>query len=108
MRQKEKNLTARRDSYVSYMVKYPLYSTLLVLEEYEGKELYEECAIIRDAITEYRIKHGSELPRELIFPTSIKMYRGKAHQDMLEKLDIVIEDKLAKEKAKLIKINLPV
>lgn len=106
--QKEEKLIARRNSYVSFIEKYPLYSTLLVLEEYEKNEFYEECAIIRDAIKDYRVKYDSKSPKDLSFPTSLEVYKGKEHQSMLKKFDIVVEDNLAKEKAKLIKLNLPV
>ena len=107
-RQKEEKLIARRNSYVSYIKKYPLFSTLLVLEEYENSEMYEECAIIRDAIKEYQLEYGSKLPKGLSFPTSVEAYRAKAHQDMMKNFNIVVEESAAKEKAKLIKLNLPV
>lgn len=105
--QKEERSIARKNSYISYIEKYPLYSTLLVLEEYEGDELYEECAIIRDALTEYRDKYKEKFPKDMVFPTSVVMYKDNKHQDMMNRLNIIVKEEDAKEKAKLIKLNLP-
>lgn len=95
-------------SYLSYIERYPLYSTLLVLKDYEDAELYEECAIIKNALENYEVKYKSKLPKELIFPMHVSDYNSKPYQDMMRKLDITVEEKLAKEKATLIKLNLPV
>ena len=105
--QKDEKLTARRKSYVSYIERYPLYSTLLVLKDYEDEEYYEECAIIRDAITEYREKYASKLPKDLMFPISVSQYKNKSHQSLMNRLGLVVEENTAKEKATLIKLNLP-
>lgn len=84
-----------------------MYATLLVLEEYEKTELYEECAIIRDALTDYKNNYRNQFPKEIKFPMHASEYRSKSCQDMLEKHNLTIEDKVAKEKATLIKLNLP-
>lgn len=108
IKQKEAKSIARQGEYFSYIEKYPLFSTLLVLEEYENKEMYLECALIRDAILDYKSKYESHLPKDLKFPTHISTYRGKEHQEMLTRFGINVEESFAIEKAKLIKINLPV
>ena len=79
-----------------------------MLKEYEDAEYYEECAIIRNALQDYKDKYANKFPKELNFPMHISEYKAKAHQDIMRKLDIVVEDKLAKEKATLIKLNLPI
>ena len=89
------------------MERYPLYSTLLVLEEYEKNEIYEECAIIRDALKKYKDKYESKFPNGLKLPMHASVYRGKKCQDMMEKYGIAVEEKEAKEKATLIKLKLP-
>lgn len=78
----------------------------MVLKDYENEELYEECAIIRDALIEFRDKYSSKFPKGLKFPTSVEEYQSKECQDVMKKLNI--EEKSAKEKATLIKLNLPV
>lgn len=85
-----------------------MYSTLLVLKDYEEQELYEECAIIRDALIEYRDTDASKFPKELKFPMHITSYNEKSCQEVLESMDIIVEEKTAKEKATFIKLNLPV
>lgn len=106
--QKEQTLIARKNSYISYIEKYPLYSTLLVLKDYEDEELYEECAIIKNALDEYKTKYEKQLPKEVVFPTNITAYTGKQYQDMVRRCNIVVEEKVAKEKATLIKLHLPI
>ena len=101
-------LTVRRDKYISFLKKYPLYSTLMVLKDYEDSEQYEECAIIMSALTKYKAEQNNKIPTDVKFPTHLDMYNGKPYQDMMKKLNIEIEEKSAKEKATLIKLNLPV
>jgi len=106
-------LTARKDAYISCIEKYPLYSVLLVLEEYSNKELYEECAIIKKALDEYNsTKVGtqkiSDITGPIVFPTSLVGYNSKNFQKILKDYNIVVEEKSAKEKATLIKLKLPV
>lgn len=100
--------TARRETYVTFIERYPVYSILLVLKEYEDKELYEECAIIKNALEDYKDKYKTKIPKDVNFPTHISVYNGEKHQQMLRKFNIVVEEKFAKEKAKLIKIKLPI
>lgn len=90
------------------MERFPLYSTLLVYKEYEDKELYEECVIIRDALKEYKLKYTGKIFEGMSIPTHISEYESKEHQDTLKRLNIVVEEKTAREKATLIKLNLPV
>jgi hypothetical protein len=99
---------SRKRSYVSYIERFPLYSTLIVLKEYEGLALFEECAIIRDALIEYKDKYSSNFPEGLNFPMHLSVYKDAEHQGILEKMGIVVDEKVAKEKATLIKLNLPV
>jgi hypothetical protein len=80
----------------------------LVLQEYEDQELYEECAIIKSAIEDYKSKYENKIPKEIGFPTQLSTYMSKEHQDTLKKYNINIEEESAKEKATLIKLNLPV
>lgn len=101
-------MIARIKSYLSYIERYPLYSTLLVLKDYEDSEMYEECSLIMDALKNYKVKHEDKLPEEVNFPMHISDYWSKPYQDMMKRLDITVEEKLAKEKATLIKLNLPV
>lgn len=50
-KQKEKTkLTVREQKYFSYIEKYPVLATLMVLEEYEKQEEYRECAMIKNAL----------------------------------------------------------
>lgn len=79
-----------------------------MLKDYEDEEFYEECAIIRDAIKDYKEKYASKFPKELVFPVSVSQYKDKSHQSLMERLGLVVEEKSAKEKATLIKLNLPV
>lgn len=106
--QTEEKSVSRRKSYLSYIRRYPLYSTLLVLKDYEDQELYEECAIIRDALKEYRDTDASKFPVGLSFPMHINVYNEKSCQDALKAMNIIVEEKTAKEKATFIKLNLPV
>lgn len=111
--QKEEKSTARKEAYISCIERYPLYSILLVLEEYSRKEWYEECAIIKAALDEYNltkvnIKKVNDITGPIIFPTSLDGYKEKKFQDVMKKYDIVVEEKIAKEKATLIKLKLPV
>ena len=106
---KKEDLSAtRRKAYVSYIERFPLYSTLLVLKDYEDSAMYEECAIIRDALLEYEEKYVSKFPEKIKFPMHLTAYQGKEHQDMLISMKIIVEEKVAREKATLIKLNLPV
>lgn len=107
-KQRGEQSTARKNSYIKYIEKYPLYSTLLVLKEYEDSELYEECAIIRDAITDYKEKYKKTLPTDLDIPTHVEQYLGDSHQNMMQRENMVVEEKVALEKATLIKLNLPI
>jgi hypothetical protein len=110
--QKEANSIARVESYLSYIERYPLYSTLLVLEEYEGLELYEECVTIKKALDKY---NSTVLNREGVtkytgkieFPTKLSDYQSESFQKMLKGYNIKVEDKEAQEKATLIKLKLP-
>ena len=106
--QTDEKSTVRRKSYLSYIERYPLYSTLLVLKDYEESENYEECAIIKGALEDYKEKYSSKFPKDLKFPMHLSSYNDKGHQDMMKRLNIVVEEKTAKEKATLIKLNLPV
>lgn len=108
--QKEQTSIAskRKSSYMYYLESYPLYSTLMVLKDYEDEELYEECAIIKNALEEYKDKYQTQLPKEVVFPTHVNDYKGKAYQEMIQRYNITVEDKVAKEKATLIKLKLPV
>ncbi len=99
---------SRKRSYVSYIERFPLYSTLIVLKDYEDLSLFEECAIIRDALTEYKDKYSANFPEGLSFPMHISVYKEAAHQGVLEKMGITVDEKVAAQKAKLIKLNLPV
>jgi hypothetical protein len=81
---------------------------LLVLKDYEDQELYEECALIRDALKEHRDKYSKLQPSEMLTPRHINEYESEHHQKMLHKFGIKTDDKAAKEKAKLIKLKLPV
>ena len=106
-------MIARKQAYISCIKRYPLYSTLLVLEEYENKELYEECAIIKKALDEYNetkvnTEKVNKITGPITFPTSLRDYEGKNFQKVLESYNIKVEEKSAKEKATLIKLKLPV
>lgn len=81
---------------------------LLVLKDYEDQELYEECALIRDALKKHRDEHSKFQPSEMITPKHINEYKSEKHQKILHKFGIKVDDKAAKEKAKLIKLKLPV
>jgi hypothetical protein len=105
---KEVPSIARRDKYISFLERYSLYSTLLVLKDYEDTEQYEECAIIFSALVEFKSRYDNKIPTDVKFPTHLDMYNEKPYQDMMERLNIKIEEKSAKEKATLIKLNLPV
>lgn len=108
---KEKISSARVSSYLKCIEKYPLYSILLVLDEYEKRELYEECFFIKKALDEYnnsKIKKHKNIIGPIDFPTSISDYRKPSFQKVLEKGKIIVEEKLAKEKATLIKLKLPI
>ena len=112
-KQKEAKSTARKQAYISCLERYPLYSTLLVLDEYEGKELYEECAVIKKALDEYNntkvnIETVNKLTGPLIFPTRLEEYKEGKFQKILQDYNIIVEEKSAKEKATLIKLKLPV
>ena len=85
-----------------------MYSTLLVLKDYEDLEFYEECAIIRDALKKYKQKYESKFPKNLKFPMHLSMYNDNAFQKIMEKLNMTVEEKKAKEKAALIKLKLPI
>lgn len=106
--QKDEKSIARINKYISFIERYPLYSILLVLEEYTYLELYEECAFIRDALNEYKERYENKISKDMKIPTHISEYREKSHQDMLERLNIVVDEEVAKEKAELIKLNLPI
>ena len=114
MKQKEDKSIARKKSYLKYLNKYPLYSTLLVLKDYEDKELYEECSIIKKALDEYneiQIKGvvANKIPDEDIYlPTKLSSYKDEKFQAILKRYGAEVEEKVALEKAKLIKLNLPV
>ena len=110
--QKEVNSNARVESYLSYIQRYPLYSTLLVLEEYEGLELYEECATIKKALDKYNCTVVNRVgitkyTGKIEFPTKISQYQSKSFQKILEGYNIKVEEKEAQEKATLIKLKLP-
>lgn len=101
---------ARRKGYISCIEKYPLYSILLVLDEYVSKEFYEECIIIKEALDEYnetKVKKNKHLIGDIIFPTNLTEYKGLKFQKQLLDSNIVVEDSQAKEKATLIKLKLP-
>ncbi len=106
--QKEDKSIVRKKKYLSFIERYPLYSLLLVYKEYQDEELYEECAIIRDALKEHKDKYQNRFPADINIPTHISEYETSAHQAMLEKYNIVVEEKVAKEKAALIKLKLPI
>ena len=76
----------------------------MVLKDYEDNEWYEECAIIKNAINEYQ----KNLPESVEIPTHISIYRENKFQKMLEASNIIIEEKVAEEKATFIKLKLPV
>jgi len=80
----------------------------MVLKDYEYSEQYEECAIIMEALTEYKDKYKSSLPKNLKFPSSVEEYEGVGHQKLLEKLDITVGKRLAQDRARIIKLNLPI
>lgn len=105
---KEELIANRQKSYESYINRYPLYSVLMVLEDYENTSNYEECAIIRDALLEYKRKHVDGLSFKIEFPTHISQYLSKEYQDTLLSLKITIDEELARDKAIIIKTNLPV
>lgn len=112
IQQKEVNSNARVESYLSYIKKYPLYSTLLVLEEYEGLELYEECAIIKKALDEYNRTRVNKVEvtkwtGDIEFPTKLSVYKSDKFQKVLEGYNIKVGSKEAKDKATLIKLKLP-
>lgn len=101
---------ARRKGYISCIEKYPLYSILLVLEEYVSKEFYEECALIKEALDEYnetKVKKNQHILGDILFPTSLEEYKSQRFQTVLKNYNIIVEDKQAKEKATLIKLKLP-
>lgn len=111
--QTEEKLIARKDKYISCLERYPLYSMLLVLDEYVKKEWYEECAIIKKALDEYNItqvntKKAQDITGPIVFPTSLEGYNSKKFQSLLKKYDIIVDEKTAKEKATRIKLKLPV
>lgn len=112
-KQTEQKLTARKQAYISCIERYPLYSILLVLDEYVKKEWYEECAIIKKALDEYNItkvntKKVNDITGPIIFPTSLDGYNSEKFQKVLQQYNISVEEKAAKEKARLIKLKLPV
>lgn len=98
----------RKNSYISFLEKYPLCSTLMVLKEYEGKELYEECAVIKNALEEYRDRYIEELPKNVVFPLHLSVYKSKKYQDKMKELDIEIKQDVLEDKANLIKLHLPI
>lgn len=112
-KQREKRLTARKKEYLSCIERYPLYSVLLVLSEYSNKEWYEECAIIKTALDEYNTtkvntKKIKDITGPIIFPTSLDGYKSQNFQKVLRDYNIIVGEKVAKEKATLIKLKLPV
>lgn len=104
--QQSSHVTNRKNKYLSYIEKFPYYSTLMVLDDYEKQEIYEECAVIRDAITDYMEKYKDKLPN-IKFPRHLSEYEGVEHQSLLESKNIIVENKFARDKARLIKIQLP-
>lgn len=89
------NLTARsrKDTYVKFLTDFPIGSTLTVLKEYENKEYYEECAIIRDALCEYKEQTETPLSKVVGFPMTIEQYYDKGFQKRLSKyIEIPQED----------------
>lgn len=112
--QKEQNLIARKNKYLKYLSDYPLYSTLLVLKDYEEEEKYEECYIIKSALDDYNtfkikgIINDKIQEEEILLPTHINQYYSKTYQKILNKYGIEVEEEDAKKKAKRIKINIPV
>lgn len=102
---KEVKSIARIKSYISYIEKFPLYSTLIVLDEYEQDENYEECAIIKKALDEYN-KTQFKVSK-ISSPTRLIDYKGEKFQNILKKHNIVVDEKHAQEKATLIKLKLP-
>lgn len=104
---------SRKEKYISFIKSYPIKATLLVLDEYEKKELYEECAIIKKALDEYNdtqvnTKKVTDIVGKINFPTSLSKYNSQEFQKILQDYNIIVEDKSAKEKATLIKLKLPV
>ena len=79
----------------------------MVLNDYETLEQYEECAIIRDSISKYYTKYEKHL-KNVSTPRSLEQYKDHKHQKMLHKYNIIVEDKLAREKANLIKQHFPI
>jgi hypothetical protein len=105
-------LDKRVESYLSYIKIYPLYSTLIVLEEYEGLELYEECANIKKALDKYNStvvnsKGATKYTGKINFPTKLSDYQSESFQKMLKRYNIKVEEEEAQEKATLIKLKLP-
>jgi hypothetical protein len=95
-----------------YIQKYPLYSTLLVLDEYEGLELYEECAIIKKALDKYNKTKVNkpvvtQYTGKIEFPTKLSDYKNEKFQRILRGYKIEVKEKEAKDKATLIKLKLP-
>ena len=89
---KSKVMTAREQSYLSYLEKYPVLATLMILEDYEKEEKYEECAVIKRALD----KKGD-------FTKSSQYYSSKEFTPT----SLNRENKTARKKANYIKLKLP-
>lgn len=84
---------------------------LLVLDEYEKREYYEECAIIKEALDEHNsnfMKEVRSVSKNIPFPTNLVDYESEKFQKILDKYGVVVTKKVAKEKATLIKLKLPI
>lgn len=108
MKQMEDKLTARKNSYLRFLNLYPLHSTLLVLKEYEDKELYLECNIIKKALEEHRDKVKDKFPLGFDFPLRLETYNNEKNRSLLLEHDLLVDEKSAEKRARIIKSNLPI
>ena len=79
---------------------------MLLLDEYEKNEMYEECKIIKDALDDYFEAYGQSLAKDVMLPTNMAMYLSEKNQDMLKKYNINIDEAVARENAIKIKKEL--
>lgn len=102
------NVDNRRKSYLKYLDRYPIYSTLIVLKEYEDRELYEECGIIKKALIDFKEQYRDSIPKDIKFPMHLSEYQSRENQEFMLANKIKVDDKNAKETAKLIMLNIPI
>lgn len=101
----------RANQYLSTIGRYPLYALLLVLDEYEEDQYFEECAHIKKAIDLYNKEYEEEMGEDIssLLPTSLKEYESEAFQATLRKVDLlVVTREYAQDKAEIIKSKIPV